>query len=156
MTKDLEQADKVAAKYQAAPGLTEELVREISRQKNEPDWMLEKRLAGFRLWQEMSVPTWSPDLSGLDLEQLAYYVRPDTAEATSWEDVPPEIRRTFDRLGIPEAEQKALSGVGAQFDSDVVYHNLKKEWTDQGVVFENMDVAVQKYPDLVREHFMTQ
>ncbi len=156
MTEELEKSDQVQAKYHAAPGLTEELVREISRQKNEPKWMLEKRLQGLRLWNQAEMPDWSPDLSGLDLEQLAYFVRPDTQESRRWEDVPPEIRRTFDKLGILEAEQKALSGVGAQFDSDVVYHNLKEEWAEQGVVFENMDVAVQKYPDLVREYFMTQ
>jgi len=156
MHKTLEKADQVREKFRATPGLTEELVREISRQKNEPDWMLAKRLLGLKMWNESAMPDWSPDLSELDLEQLAYFVRPDAIEATSWEDVPPEIRRTFDQLGIPEAEQKALSGVGAQFDSDVVYHNLKKEWAEQGVIFENMDVAVQKYPELVREHFMTQ
>jgi Fe-S cluster assembly protein SufB len=152
----LEQADVVAEKFRAAPGLTRELVEEISRQKGEPEWMLEKRLRGLELWEREPFPSWGPSLDGLDLANLAYFVRPEADEARRWEDVPPEIRRTFDRLGIPEAEQKALSGVGAQFDSDVVYHNLKKEWNEQGVIFENMDTAVRKYPDLVREHFMTQ
>lgn len=156
MKNELEQSDTVGEKFRSVPGLTESLVREISGQKDEPEWMLEKRLQGLRFWRTSSMPDWSPDLSGLDLENLAYFVRPDAGEADTWDDVPAEIRRTFDRLGIPEAEKQALSGVGAQYDSDVVYHNLKKEWQDKGVVFENMDVAVQKYPELVREHFMTQ
>lgn len=143
-------------KYQAQPGLTEEVVREISRQKGEPDWMLQIRLRGLELYRKTPVPTWGPDLKPLDLDQIVYYSRPGTGEAQSWEEVPEEIRITFDKLGIPEAEKHALSGVGAQYDSDVIYHNLKQEWESQGVIFENMDVAVQKHPELVRKHFMTE
>jgi Fe-S cluster assembly protein SufB len=142
--------------YKAKPGLSEEVVREISLQKNEPAWMLEKRLQGLELFHQKPMPAWGPDLSKLDLNSIVYFVRPDTEEAKTWEDVPEDIKKTFDRLGIPEAEKKALSGVGAQYDSDVVYHNLKKQWEDQGVIFENMDVAVQKYPELVQKYFMTQ
>lgn len=151
-----DQADQENNRFKAVPGLTEEIVREISKQKNEPDWMLEKRLHGFELFQKKPLPTWGADLSKLDLDTIVYFVRPDTQESKTWEDVPEDIKKTFDRLGIPEAEKKALSGVGAQYDSDVVYHNLKKQWADQGVIFENMDVAVQKYPDLVKKYFMTQ
>jgi len=143
------------SKFIAPEGLTEDLVREISRQKNEPEWMLEKRLMGLKLFLQTPLPNWGPSLDKLDLNKIVYYVRPDTKEATNWDDVPKEIRDTFEKLGIPEAERNALSGVGAQFDSDIVYHNLKKEWEEKGVIFENMDVAVQKYPDLVKKHFMT-
>jgi len=144
------------SKYKSAPGLNEDLVREISRQKNEPEWMLEKRLRAFALYQETPLPSWGPDLSGLDLDQIIYYVRPGTEEKKSWADVPADIKKTFDRLGIPEAEKKVLAGVGAQYDSDIVYHSLQKSLRDKGVIFENMDVAVQQYPELVKKYFMTQ
>jgi Fe-S cluster assembly protein SufB len=148
-------AAKSGVRYSATPGLTRELVEEISRQKNEPEWMRAKRLAAFALYEKTPLPNWGPPLAGLDLEKIVYYVRPDAKEAQDWKEVPDEIRKTFERLGIPEAERSALSGVGAQFDSDIIYHNLKEEWKRQGVIFENMDVAVQEYPDLVRKHFMT-
>ncbi len=144
------------SRFRATPGLTEEVVRNISAEKNEPDWMLAKRLNALELYHQTPLPTWGPDLSGLDLEDIVYFARPDAEESTSWDDVPAEIRETFDKLGIPEAEKQALGGVGAQYDSDVVYHNLKKEISDKGVIFENMDVAVQKYPELVKKYFMTQ
>ncbi len=137
-------------------GLTEELVREISRRKDEPGWMLEKRLRGLRLFRDKEMPEWGPSLDGLKLDDIVYYSSPEAREARSWEDVPPEIRQTFERLGIPEAEREALSGVGAQYDSDVIYHNLKQEWSGQGVVFENMDTALRDHPELVREYFMSQ
>lgn len=142
-------------KYVAEPGLTEALVREISTQKNEPEWMLEKRLKALGLFQRTPMPSWGPSLEGLDLDQIVYFVRPDTEESRSWDDVPEEIRTTFERLGIPQAEREMLSGVGAQYDSDIIYHNLKEEWKRQGVIFENMDVAVHEHPELVRRHFMT-
>jgi Fe-S cluster assembly protein SufB len=150
-----DEADASHVKFSAPAGLTEELVREISKQKDEPDWMLAKRLQGLEFFLKTPMPNWGPDLSGLDLDKIVYFVRPDTTESKKWEDVPADIRRTFERLGIPEAERNALSGVGAQYDSDIVYHNLKKEWEDKGVVFENMDVAVRKYPELVKKYFMT-
>ncbi len=151
-----DKADKDLTRYKSKPGINEEVVREISKQKNEPAWMLEKRLAGLKHYLETKTPTWGADLSKLDLDKIVYFVRPDSEENTKWEDVPDAIKKTFDRLGIPEAEKKALAGVGAQYDSDVVYHNLKKQWEDKGVIFENMDVAVQKYPELVKKYFMTQ
>src|SRR3989339_1957587 len=148
-------ANEERSKYRATPGVTEEVVREISKQKNEPAWMLEKRLQAFAYFKETAIPTWGPDLSKLNLDEITYFVRPDTQEATSWDDVPDDIKKTFDRLGIPEAEKKALAGVGAQYDSNVVYHNILKELKDKGVIFENMDVAVRKYPELVKKYFMT-
>jgi Fe-S cluster assembly protein SufB len=151
-----EQANPEHNRYRATPGLTETLVREISTQKHEPAWMLKKRLQAFALYQNKPLPSWGPDLSNLNLDEIVYFVRPDTDEAVAWNKVPEDIKKTFDRLGIPEAEKTALSGVGAQYDSDVVYHNLKKEWESKGVIFENMDVAVQKYPELVKKYFMTQ
>lgn len=151
-----ETANPEHLRYRAKPGLSEELVREISTQKNEPAWMLKKRLQAFELYKKKPLPSWGPDLSGLNLDEIVYFIRPDTQEAMAWKDVPKDIKKTFDRLGIPEAEKTALSGVGAQYDSDIVYHNLKKEWEAKGVIFENMDVAVQKYPELVKKYFMTQ
>lgn len=143
--------------FEAPPGVNEEVVRTISRSKGEPEWMLQKRLQGLRLYQEAPFPAWGPDLSLLikDLDRIKFFVRPKAKESKRWEDLPEDIRRTYERIGIPEAEKKSLSGVGAQYDSDVVYHNLKQEWEAQGVIFTNMDVAVQRYPDLVRKYFMT-
>ena len=142
-------------KFSAAPGLTRETVIEISRQKNEPEWMLAKRLTAYELFVKTPMPSWGPSLSGLDLEKIVYFVRPDTEQKKKWEDVPADIRATFEKLGIPEAERTVLSGVGAQYDSDVVYHNLKKEWEKKGVIFENMDTAVHTHPAMVKKYFMT-
>lgn len=149
-------ANEDRSKYTATPGVTEEIVREISTQKGEPSWMLDKRLKALKLFLAEPMPCWGPDLSTLDLNKIVYYVRPDTKESHTWDDVPEDIKKTFERIGIPEAERKSLSGVGAQYDSDVVYHNLKKEWEDKGVIFMNMDEAVKKHPELVKKHFMTQ
>jgi Fe-S cluster assembly protein SufB len=148
-------ADKDLSKYKSKPGLSEDLIREISKQKKEPKWMLEKRLEAFDFFCKTELPKWGPDLSDLNLDEIIYYVRPGTEEKTKWEDVPDDIKNTFDKLGIPEAEKKSLAGVGAQYDSDVIYHNLQEELKKQGVIFENMDIAVQKYPDLVQKYFMT-
>jgi Fe-S cluster assembly protein SufB len=143
-------------KFQTKPGLNREVVEEISKQKNEPSWMLAKRLRAFELYKQTPLPNWGPSLDGLDLEKIIYFSRPDADESTTWEDVPDDIRDTFDKLGIPEAEKQALGGVGAQYDSDMVYHNLKQDLKDKGVIFENMDTALQEYPDLVQKYFMTQ
>ncbi|MDD9953919.1 MAG: SufD family Fe-S cluster assembly protein [Candidatus Woesearchaeota archaeon] len=143
--------------FEAPPGLNEEVVRTISKSKNEPAWMLEKRLQGLKLWQETGFPKWGPDLSALikDIDKIKFFVQPKAKETTNWEDLPEDIRKTYEKIGIPEAEKKSLSGVGAQYDSEILYHNLKKEWEDQGVVFTNMDVAVKKYPEIVKKYFMT-
>ncbi len=139
----------------AKPGVTEEVVRLISKEKNEPQWMLDLRLKALNIFHKMPVPVWGPDLSRLNFNEITYFAKPDAKESKRWEDVPEDIRRTFERLGIPEAERTVLAGVGSQYDSEIIYHNLKKEWAKQGVIFENMDVALQQYPKLVKEYFMT-
>jgi Fe-S cluster assembly protein SufB len=145
----------IRANLEDRGGPTEELVREISHSKAEPVWMLELRLAAYDLWSCTPFPDWGPDLSGIDFAGMSYYTDPGIAETDNWEDLPKEVSDTFDKLGIPEAEKTYLGGVGAQYDSGVVYHRLKQHLAEQGVIFENMDVALKKYPDLVREHFMT-
>ena len=149
-------AAEARVRYAAPPGLTPELVREISRQKGEPDWMLAKRLAALELYIKTPLPDWGVPLEGLDLERIVYFVRPEAEQSKRWEDVPEDIRATFEKLGIPEAERHSLSGAGAQFDSDVVYHNLQKQWADQGVIFDDMGAALTKHPELVQRHFMTE
>lgn len=137
-------------------GLSEEVVRAISKDKNEPEWMLNKRLEALKLFHELPMPNWGPDLSSLDLTELFYYLKPDAKKnATSWDDVPQDIKDTFDKLGIPEAEKKALAGVGGQYDSEVVYHNLKKVWEDKGVVFLDCDEALKQYPEMFKKYFMS-
>lgn len=148
--------DSVKYTYKAKPGLTKEIVGEISAQKNEPEWMLQKRLKAFEIFQKMPMPSWGPSLKELDLDKINYFQRADAKRnAKRWEDVPSEIKKTFERLGIPEAERKALAGAGTQYESEVVYHNLKKEWEEQGVIFSDCDVAVQEHPDLIKKYFMT-
>ena len=149
-----DEASKIENKFESN-GLNEELVRFISKEKNEPEWMLKKRLQGFSLFNKTKIPTWGPDLSKLDLTKIKYFVDPGNKESTKWEDVPEEIRKVAERIGIPEAEKRELGGAGFQFDSNMAYHNLKKELEDQGVIFDNMDVAIHKYPELVKKYFMT-
>jgi Fe-S cluster assembly protein SufB len=148
-----EEPTDTTPRYIESPGLTEEVVRKISASKNEPQWMLDLRLAALKAFQQKPTPAWGPDLSRLNLDKISYYVAPDATQSHTWDDVPKEIKETFERLGIPEAERKALGGVGAQWDSEVVYHNLKRSIAEQGVIFENLDVAVRKYPDLVKRYF---
>ncbi len=136
-------------------GLSEEVVREISRIKNEPQWMLEKRLQGLQWFLKKPLPTWGPDLSGINFSEMTYYLKPTDQEGRTWEEVPENIKKTFDRLGIPEAERKFLGGVGAMYDSEVVYHKLKKELEEQGVVFLGMDDALQQHPEIVKKYFGT-
>jgi hypothetical protein len=133
-------------RHHEAPGLTEAVVRKISASKKEPGWMLDIRLKAYRVFLEKEMPAWEkqPDLSPLDLDKISYYVAPDAQQSHTWDEVPEEIKDTFEKLGIPEAERKALGGVGAQFDSEVVYHNLKKEFAEQGVIFEDLDVCRTK------------
>ncbi|MBS3106685.1 Fe-S cluster assembly protein SufB [Candidatus Woesearchaeota archaeon] len=142
--------------FKPRPGVSEDLVREISRQKNEPEWMLRKRLEGLKRFNEMSLPDWGPSLKDLNLDEIYFFMRPDAKRnAQSWEDVPADIRKTYEKLGIPEAEKKALAGVGAQYEADVIYHKLKEEWEKKGVIFLDCDEAVQKHPELVKKYFMT-
>ncbi|MBI3336833.1 Fe-S cluster assembly protein SufB [Candidatus Peregrinibacteria bacterium] len=135
-------------------GLSEALIRKISADKKEPAWMLEHRLKSFQIFKEKALPTWGADLSQLDLDDIIYYASAGTQETDDWGEVPEEIRRVYDRLGIPEAERKVLAGVGAQYESEVVYHSLKKKWEELGVIFLDMDDALQLHPELVRKYFM--
>jgi Fe-S cluster assembly protein SufB len=136
-------------------GLNEETVREISRIKNEPSWMEEFRVKSFKLFMEKPMPTWGVDLSKLRLDDIHYYAKPTSKKGRSWDEVPEYIKRTFERLGIPEAERKFLAGVGGQYDSEVVYHNLRKELEKQGVIFVDTDTAVREYPEIVKKYFGT-
>lgn len=135
-------------------GVSEELVRQISTDKKEPAWMLEHRLTSLKIFREKPLPTWGADLSALDLHDIIYYASAGAANTDDWGEVPAEIRKVYDRLGIPEAERKMLAGVGAQYESEVVYHSLKKQWEELGVLFLDMDDAVRQHPDLVQKYFM--
>ena len=147
--------DEVSYSYKADTGLTEEVIREISAKKEEPEWMLKKRLQALKIYNELDIPPWMPDISELDMGHIDTYVRPKTDMKARWEDLPENIRDTFDRLGIPEAEKKSLAGVGAQYDSEVVYHNIQKELEEQGVIYVDFETAVKKYEHLVRPYFGT-
>lgn len=141
--------------YKTERGLTPEIVRDISRQKNEPSWMTEFRLQSLDIYYQLDVPPWGPDLDELDIDNIITYVKPPTEMRYSWDDVPEDIKNTFVRLGIPQAEHASLAGVGAQYDSEVVYHSIKESIRKQGVVYLDMETALREYEDLVREHFMT-
>lgn len=138
----------------AKRGVDEALVRQISEEKNEPAWMLRHRLKSLQIFIEKPMPIWGADLSALDLENIIYYARHGAQETNDWNEVPEEIRKVYDRLGIPEAERKMLAGVGAQYESEIIYHNLKKEWEAQGVIFLDMDDALHEHPALVQKYFM--
>ena len=135
-------------------GLTEDVIKDISKQKNEPNWMLDLRLRALEMFNKLNMPTWGPDLSELDMSKIATYVKPKTDMKKSWKDVPDEIKNTFDALGIPEAEKESLAGVGAQYDSEIVYHSIKDELVKQGVIYTDFDEAVRKYPDVIKQYFM--
>ncbi len=136
-------------------GLSEDTVKQISKIKNEPEWMTQIRLKGLKAFQEKVMPTWGADLSEINFDNIIYYMRSSKANQKSWEDVPDYVKKTFDKLGIPEAERKFLAGVGAQFDSEVIYHNLKKDLEEKGVVFLSMDEGLKQYPELVKKYFAT-
>lgn len=151
----LDKSDEVSYTTIAKPGLSEEVVRQISLSNQEPEWMLNVRLKSLEVFRRFEKPTWWPSLTDLDLESIYYFAKPEGAwDKKSWEDVPENIKQTFDRLGIPEAERAMLAGVGAQYDSEVVYHNLRKELREKGVIFEDMSVAIHHHEDLVKKHFM--
>lgn len=141
--------------FKTPKGLNETTVREISRQKNEPKWMLEKRLLALKQFRQQKLPLWGADLSGIDFDDITYYWRSNEKASNDWSDVPGYIKKTFDRLGIPEAERKFLAGVGAQYESEMVYHHMREEWTKLGVVFCDMSSAPRLYPDLVRQYYGT-
>ena len=129
--------------YRNKSGLTEDIVRKLSEDKNDPEWMREFRLASLKLYNELRVPDWGPDISGLNIEEIATYVRPNTKMQTKWEDVPDDIKDTFEKLGIPEAERTSLAGVGAQYDSELVYHNLQDEVAKQGVIYTDFESSLR-------------
>ena len=141
--------------YKSPKGLSEEVIRQISAFKEEPEWMLEFRLKAYRHFIERPMPTWGPDLSGLNLDEIIFYARPPQVDQKRWEDVPDNIKNTFDRLGIPEAEQKYLAGVGAQYDSEMVYHNIQETLEKQGVIFLSIENGLKQYPEIFREYFST-
>lgn len=136
-------------------GLSEEIVRRISEHKEEPDWMTQFRVRAYRHFVSRPMPTWGADLSHIDFDNIYYYLKPTEKGSQSWEEVPENIKRTFDRLGIPEAERKFLAGVGAQYDSEVVYHKIHKDLEQQGVVFLGMDQGLKEHPEVVKKYFGT-
>lgn len=141
--------------YRIEAGLTPEIVDKISKEKNDPEWMHEFRLKSLEIYNGMKIPDWGPSIEGLDMEHIATYVRPNTKMQGDWKDVPRDIKDTFERLGIPQAERKSLAGVGAQYDSELVYHNVKDEVAAQGVIYTDMESALKgEYADMVHEYFM--
>ena len=149
-------ADPDVAGASARRGLNEDVVRDISAKKNEPQWMLDMRLRALRLFQKKPMPVWGADLGGIDFDNIKYFVRSTEKQAASWDDLPADIKNTYDKLGIPEAEkQRLIAGVAAQYESEVVYHQINKELEEQGVVFLDTDTALKEYPELFREHFGT-
>lgn len=141
--------------YKSGLGLNEEIVCEISARKEEPLWMLEMRLQGLENFMQRPLQKWGPDLSSLDVNDIHYYVKPAKQQFKDWEDVPKDIKNTFDRLGVPESEKRHLAGLGAQYESEVVYHNLKAEWQEKGVIFLDTDSGLREYPELFKEYFGT-
>lgn len=141
--------------YRSKKGLSEQVIRDISRMKGEPAWMLERRLEALRQFESKPLPSWGPDLSGLEFRDLYYYLKPTEKKADAWDAVPEDIKKTFDRLGITEAERKFLAGSSAQFESEVVYHHLKEQWGKKGIIFTDMDTALKEHGDLLKEHFGT-
>src|SRR5579883_1192201 len=147
-------ADPDIAGASARRGLSEEVVRDISAKKGEPAWMLERRLKALRIFEKKPLPTWGADLSGIDFNTIKYYVRASEKQANSWDELPEDIRRTYDRLGIPEAEkQRLIAGVAAQYESEVVYHKIREDLARQGVIFLDTDTGLREHEDLFKEYF---
>ena len=147
--------DDVESVYKTEKGLTEEIVREISAKKNEPQWMLDYRLKAFEHFKNRPMPEWGADLSELDFDEYTFYRQASNKPARTWDDVPEKIKETFERLGVPQAERAYLAGAGAQYESEVVYHNMKKQFEDIGIVFMDTDSALQEYPEIFKEYFGT-
>lgn len=145
--------DKDVSIFRSERGLTEDIVREISKMKEEPQWMLDFRLKSLKQFYKMPMPTWGGDLSELNFDEITYYVKPSEHTERSWDEVPEEIKQTFDKLGIPEAEQKYLAGVSAQYESEVVYHNMQEDLEEQGIIFKDTDSALRENEDIFKEHF---
>lgn len=142
--------------FKTPKGLSREVILQISKEKNEPDWMRDFRLKAFELYESLHLPNWGPNLSKLNFDEIYYYMKPDAKKnSQKWEDVPEDIKNTFEKLGIPEAEKKSLAGVGAQYESEIVYHSLKKELKEKGIIFLDCDEALKQYPELFKKYFMT-
>lgn len=148
---DLRNADE--ADYKVQSGLTADIVKDISRQKNEPQWMLDMRLRALEIYEQKPLPQWGPSLHELDMDNIVTYVRPKTDMKGNWDEVPTDIKDTFDRLGIPQAEKESLAGVGAQYDSEVVYHSIQQQMVDRGVIYTDLESAVGEHEDRVKQHF---
>ena len=148
--------DEFSYEHIANKGLTEDIVRDIWANKNEPQWMLDFRLKSLEIYNKMEIPNWIPDISGLDMENIYTYVKPKAKKmSASWDEVPEDIKGTFDRLGIQEAEQKSLAGVGAQYDSEVVYHSIQEDLVQQGVIYTDIETALREHEDIVKQYWMT-
>ena len=141
--------------YRVKEGLTPAIVEQISKEKKDPQWMQLFRLESLQIYNQLQVPNWGPSIEGLNMDEIVTYVRPNTHMSAKWSDVPKDIKDTFERLGIPQAERKSLAGVGAQYDSELVYHNVREEVASQGVIYTDMESALNgEYADMVRSHFM--
>ena len=147
--------DKENDAYKVKAGLTPEIVEKISKEKNDPAWMQQFRLQSLQIYNSLQVPNWGPDIEDLDIDNIVTYVRPKSKMSAKWSEVPKDIKDTFERLGIPQAEQKSLAGVGAQYDSELVYHNVRAEVAAQGVVYTDLESAMHgEYAEMIRTHFM--
>ena len=147
--------DKENDAYKVKAGLTPEIVEKISKEKNDPAWMQQFRLQSLQIYNSLQVPNWGPDIEDLDMDNIVTYVRPKSKMSAKWSEVPKDIKDTFERLGIPQAEQKSLAGVGAQYDSELVYHNVRAEVAAQGVVYTDLESAMHgEYAEMIRKHFM--
>ena len=147
--------DKENDAYKVKAGLTPEIVEKISKEKNDPAWMQQFRLQSLQIYNSLQVPNWGPDIEDLDMDNIVTYVRPKSKMSAKWSEVPKDIKDTFERLGIPQAEQKSLAGVGAQYDSELVYHNVRAEVATQGVVYTDLESAMHgEYAEMIRTHFM--
>ena len=147
--------DKENDAYKVKAGLTPEIVEKISKEKNDPAWMQQFRLQSLQIYNSLQVPNWGPDIEDLDMDNIVTYVRPKSKMSAKWSEVPKDIKDTFERLGIPQAEQKSLAGVGAQYDSELVYHNVRAEVAAQGVVYTDLESAMHgEYAEMIRTHFM--
>ena len=147
--------DKENDAYKVKAGLTPEIVEKISKEKNDPEWMQQFRLQSLQIYNSLQVPNWGPDIEDLDMDNIVTYVRPKSKMSAKWSEVPKDIKDTFERLGIPQAEQKSLAGVGAQYDSELVYHNVRAEVAAQGVVYTDLESAMHgEYAEMIRTHFM--
>jgi len=152
---DFRYEEKEGEFYKIKEGLTEDIVLEISEKKNDPEWMRDFRLKSLEVYNKSEMPNWGPDISGLNVDNIVTYVKPNTEMSQTWEEVPEDIKNTFEKLGIPEAERKSLAGVGAQYDSELVYHNLQEEVARQGVIYTDIESALHgPYGKMIEEHFM--